>query len=91
MSAQFEFLGPLKALVNGDEIIEVDATDIGEALEKLQESYDGLLGRLLSDSGTVHRHINIFLNEEDIQLKDNLQTGLSPGDKVTLISAIAGG
>ena len=69
----------------------MDATNIREALEKLQESYDGLLGRLLSDSGTVHRHINIFLNEQDIQLKDNLQTALSPGDKVTLISAIAGG
>lgn len=91
MSAQFEFLGPLKALVNGDDIVEVGAPTVGAALEELQTRYDGLLSRVLTDTGTVHRHINIFVNEENIQLKDNLETGLAPTDKVTVISAIAGG
>lgn len=91
MPAQFEFLGPLKILVDGDDIVEVSAPTVGTALEELQTRYDGLLSRVLTDTGTVHRHINIFVNEEDIQFKDSLETSLAPTDRVTVISAIAGG
>jgi molybdopterin converting factor small subunit len=91
MSAQIEFLGPLKQLVNGQDVLEVQAASIGEVLQELGQEYDNLTQRLLSDDGTLHRHINIYLNEEDIRFQDNLQTSLSQGDRVTVISAIAGG
>ena len=91
MSAQIEFLGPLKQLVNGQDIIEVHAASIGDALQELGQTYENLSQRLLTEEGTLHRHINIYLNEEDVRFRDNLQTSLAEGDQITVISAIAGG
>ena len=91
MPVRFEFLGPLKAIVAGEEAVELEAGTVGQALEELSKTYAGLAQRLLEDGGSLHRHINIYVNEEDIRLKENLQTPLAPGDVVTVISAIAGG
>ncbi|UCD39008.1 MAG: MoaD/ThiS family protein [Fidelibacterota bacterium] len=91
MPARFEFLGPLKQLVEGQDVVEVEATSVGGALEELQQRYSELSKRLLAEDGTLHRHINIFVNEEDIRFRENLQTALTAGDQITVISAIAGG
>jgi molybdopterin synthase sulfur carrier subunit len=91
MPAQIEFLGPLKQLVNGQDVVEVEAASVGDALQELQQQYGQLGERLLAEDGTLHRHINIYVNEEDIRFRENLQTTLSSGDQVTVISAIAGG
>lgn len=91
MSVQIEFLGPLKQLVNGQDVVEAQAASIGAALTELGQQFDNLTQRLLSEDGTLHRHINIYLNEEDIRFQENLQTPLSDGDHLTIISAIAGG
>ncbi|MBA7594808.1 Sulfur carrier protein CysO [subsurface metagenome] len=91
MSVRVEFLGPLKQVVGGEDIIELEADTIAGVIEKLNEQYQGVTDRLLEPEGTLHRHINIYLNEEDIRFKEQLQTALSPGDVLTVISAIAGG
>jgi molybdopterin converting factor small subunit len=91
MSAQIEFLGPLKQLVNGQDVVEIQAASVGEALQELGQQYENLAQRLLTEDGTLHRHINIYVNEEDIRFQDHLKTSLSPGDRITVISAIAGG
>ena len=91
MSAQIEFLGPLKQLVKGQDVIEIHAASIGDALHELGQTYENLSQRLLTEEGALHRHINIYLNEEDIRFRDNLHTSLVDGDQITVISAIAGG
>ncbi len=91
MSVQFEFLGPLRQVVNGDDKVLVAAGTVGEALAELDRRYPGLTGRLLESEGNLHRHINIYINEEDVRFKEQLATILEPGDVVTVISAIAGG
>ncbi len=89
--ARIEFLGPLKQVVDGQEIVEVQATTVAAAIDELNQRYEGLSGRLLTENGSLHQHINIYVNEEDIRFKGQLQTALLPGDAVTVISAIAGG
>ncbi len=91
MSVQFEFLGPLRQVVHGDDKVQVAAGTVGEALAELDGRYPGLTGRLLESEGALHRHINIYINEEDVRFKDQLATIVEPGDLVTVISAIAGG
>jgi molybdopterin converting factor small subunit len=91
MSVQFEFLGPLKQLVRGTETVQAEGDNIRAALENLGEQYPGLIDRLLGENDLLHTHINIYINEEDIRLKDSLSTAVSPHDRITVISAIAGG
>ncbi len=91
MSVRVEFLGPLKQVVSGEDVIELEADTIAGVIERLNEQYQGVTDRLLEPDGAIHRHINIYVNEEDIRFKQQQQTALSPGDVVTVISAIAGG
>ena len=91
MSVQFEFLGPLKQLVNGTETVQAEGDDLRAALVSLGEQYPGLIDRLLGENDVLHSHINIYINEEDIRLKESLATAISPDDRITVISAIAGG
>ena len=82
---------PLRKLTDNEEIVEVMASTIGEAIAELQSRYPGIKERLLDDSGSVRRFVNVYVNEEDIRFLQNQQTGLKDGDEISIIPAIAGG
>jgi sulfur-carrier protein len=82
---------PLRKLTNNEEVIEVNAGSIGEAIAELQTRYPGIKERLVDDSGEVRRFVNVYVNEEDIRFLKNQQTPLKDGDEISIIPAIAGG
>ena len=82
---------PLRKLTNNEEVVEVKADTIGEAIAELQARYPGIKERLLDDRGEVRRFVNVYVNEEDIRFLKNQQTPLQEGDEISIIPAIAGG
>jgi len=82
---------PLRKLTNNEELVEVTAVNIGEAILELQTRFPGIQERLMDEKGEVRRFVNIYLNEEDIRFLENQQTPLKDGDEVSIIPAIAGG
>jgi molybdopterin synthase sulfur carrier subunit len=82
---------PLRKLTNNEEVVEVSAKTIGDAFAELQTRYPGIKDRLLDDSGSVRRFVNVYVNEEDIRFLQNQQTTLKDGDEISIIPAIAGG
>ncbi|MBI1884072.1 MAG: MoaD/ThiS family protein [Chlamydiae bacterium] len=82
---------PLRKLTNGQGEIPVNAKNIAELIENLEKNYPGMKARLCDDSGNVRKFINIFINEEDIRFKQNMQTTVKEGDDVSIVPAIAGG
>jgi len=82
---------PLRKLTNNEELVEVDATTIGDAFSELQTRYPGIKERLLDDSGAVRRFVNVYVNEEDIRFLKGKETSLKDGDEVSIVPAIAGG
>ena len=82
---------PLRKLTNDEEIVEINAATIGDAIHELQTRYPGIKERLLDDSGAVRRFVNVYVNEEDIRFLQNQQTALKDGDEISIIPAIAGG
>jgi molybdopterin synthase sulfur carrier subunit len=82
---------PLRKLTNNEEVVEVSAGTIGDAFLELQSRYPGIKERLLDDSGSVRRFVNVYVNEEDIRFLQNQQTALKDGDEISIIPAIAGG
>lgn len=81
----------MRKLTNNEEIVEVEAGTIGEAIEELQTKFPGFKERLLDESGTVRRFVNVYVNEEDIRFLQNKETVLKDGDEISIIPAIAGG
>ena len=82
---------PLRKLTNNEELVVVNAADIGTAIKELQTRFPGIQERLVDDSGAVRRFVNVYVNEEDIRFLQNLETPLKDADEVSIIPAIAGG
>src|SRR5258706_1229514 len=82
---------PLRKLTNNEEVVEIQAATIGDAITELQSRYPGIRERLVDDNGDVRRFVNVYVNEEDIRFLENQQTPLKDGDEISIIPAIAGG
>ncbi len=82
---------PLRKLTNNEEIVEVDAASVGDAINELQSRFPGIKERLLDENGAVRRFVNVYVNEEDIRFLENQKTALKSGDEISIIPAIAGG
>jgi sulfur-carrier protein len=91
MAAKVRIPTPLRKLTNDEELVEVKATNIAEAINELQGRYPGIKERLLDESGAVRRFVNVYVNEEDIRFLQNKETALKDGDEISIIPAIAGG
>ncbi len=79
-----------RATQNRDRI-EVGAGSVAKALDELEQMFGGLRGIVRDEGGRVHRHVNIYVNNESIDALDGLETALADGDEIAIISAVAGG
>ena len=91
MSKKVRIPTPLRKLTNNEELIEVNAATIGEAIAELQKRFPGIRERLVDETGGIRRFVNVYVNEEDIRFLQNQETALKEGDEVSIIPAIAGG
>ena len=67
--------------------LDVDATTVDEAIDRLDERWPGLRDRLCEPGPTLRRHINVYVDRE----RAELDTALEPGSRVDVIAAISGG
>ena len=91
MSAKVRIPTPLRKLTNDEEIVEVNAATVAEAITELQTRFPGIKERLLDETGAVRRFVNVYVNEEDIRFLQNQDTKIKSGDEISIIPAIAGG
>ena len=82
---------PLRKLTNNEELVEVNANSVGEAITQLQTRYPGIKERLVDETGAIRRFVNVYVNEEDIRFLQNQETPLKGSDEISIIPAIAGG
>ncbi|MEQ1902717.1 MAG: MoaD/ThiS family protein [Pirellulaceae bacterium] len=73
--------------------VSVDAVDIQSALEDLQRNYPSLYQSICDETGTVRRHINLFVNATWVPVSDagGLAMQLKQGDVLTIWPAVSGG
>jgi sulfur-carrier protein len=82
---------PLRKLTNNEELVEINANSVGEAITQLQTRYPGIKERLVDETGAIRRFVNVYVNEEDIRFLQNQETPLKGNDEISIIPAIAGG
>ena len=81
----------LRPQVGDQEKIELEAANVGEALEKLAADFPEFGKKLFQAPGRLNRFVNCYLNDEDIRFIDNLDSAVKAGDELAIIPAIAGG
>jgi molybdopterin converting factor small subunit len=45
----------------------------------------------VADDGSLHRFINVYINDEDVRFLKGIDTPLDDGDVVSILPAVAGG
>src|SRR5256714_13110607 len=91
MAVKIRVPGALRQLTRGAAIVEVDAGDVSQALDELNEKFPGFRERLYDDKGELRQFINIYRNDEDIRFGSGLKTPLKDSDDLSIVPAVAGG
>ncbi|SVE26910.1 uncharacterized protein METZ01_LOCUS479764 [marine metagenome] len=82
---------PLRKVTNDKDRVEVDAENLADMVQAMEEQYPGIKERLLDEAGELRHFVNIYVNGEDVQFLDGLETAISESDEVSIVPAVAGG
>jgi sulfur-carrier protein len=77
--------------VVGAKSVQTEGGTVGEVLEKINAQYPGFREQITMDDGSLHRFVNIYINDEDIRFLQSLDTPVQTGDVVSILPALAGG
>ena len=81
----------LRTYTGGEKNVEANGATLSALIDDLDANFVGLKGRLITEDGSLHRFVNIYVNDEDVRFTGSLETQLSDGDAVTILPAVAGG
>jgi len=82
---------PLRQLTAGQSEVKIEGATVGEVLEKMDLQFKGFGDRVLDNGKTVKRFINVYVNEDNIRDKKELDTEVKNGDTISILPSIAGG
>ena len=81
----------LRQYTGGAKSVEASGRSLGSLIDDLDAHHPGIKSRLVTEDGKLHRFVNVYVNVEDVRFTGALDTGLSDGDSVTILPAVAGG
>jgi MoaD family protein len=90
MSVTVKIPTQLRAATGGEAEVQVEGSNVGEALDAVFAAYGDLRERITED-GTLRRFVNVYVSGEDIRFQQGLETAINEGDEVTILPAVAGG
>ena len=82
---------PFRRLTANREYVEAEGANVAQVLEALEAAYPGLGDLVFDRDHQVPRHINIYLNNQEIHDLDGTATVVKDGDQLAVIPALAGG
>lgn len=80
----------LRSHTGGEKSVEASGSTLAEVINDLDSKHGGLKDRLVKE-GSLHRFVNVYVNDEDVRFSGGLDANVSDGDSVTILPAVAGG
>ncbi len=80
----------LRTHTGGEKSVQVSGNTLAEVIDSLEADHAGLKARLVKE-GTLHRFVNVYVNDEDVRFTGGLEAKVADGDTVTILPAVAGG
>ena len=94
MRVVFHIPGPLREFTENRNSVRVEVkagADLRAALQVLFAACPGVRDRVLTESGEVRRHVNIFVANEDVRYTGGLATAIKDRAEISVVPAISGG
>ena len=83
--------GQLREYCGGAKELSASARTVRSLLEQLERDQPLLYRNLCDETGKVRRHLNVFVNTENVRDLDGVDTALIDGNVVTFLPAVSGG
>jgi sulfur-carrier protein len=80
----------LRTHTGGEKTVSAAGGTLAEVIDSLEAEHGGLKARLVKD-GSLHRFVNVYVNDEDVRFAGGLEAKVADGDNVTILPAVAGG
>ena len=77
--------------MGGATTVAVEGATIGEILKGLTVTYPAIKGQLLNEDGSLHRFLNVYINDDDVRYLGGVDAPVANEDEITLLPAVAGG
>jgi molybdopterin converting factor small subunit len=81
----------LKYYLNNQTEVTVSGQTVAETLEDLIRQFPVIQTHLFDNSGKVRRHINLFVNADNIRDLNGLETKVGANDIVKVLPSVTGG
>lgn len=91
MSVEVRLPNILRSAAGGQATVRTTGATVGEVFEDLVRQFPDLKAQVLADDGGLHRHLSVFLNDDDIRYLGRLDAKVTDDDTITLMPAVAGG
>ena len=90
MSVEVRVTSVLQKVV-GAKAVQTSGGTVGEVLEQVNTLHPGFKAQITTEDGSLHRFVNIYINDEDIRYLQSLETPVKEGDVLSILPALAGG
>ena len=90
MSVEVRVTSVLQRVV-GAKTVQAEAGTVAEVLAQVNAKHPGFKEQITMEDGSLHRFVNIYINDEDIRYLQQLDTPVAAGDVVSILPALAGG
>ena len=77
--------------MGGESVIAVEGDTVGEVFLRLTNLYPEIKGQILNEDGSLHRFLNVYVNDDDVRYLQGLDTPVADGAEVSILPAVAGG
>ena len=91
MSVEIRLARGLRAHVDAPASVVVEGRTVREALSALIAVHPELRRFVLDDAQRLRRHVNIFVNSEQLVDRETLADPITEGDQLHILPAVSGG
>jgi sulfur-carrier protein len=81
----------LRSQAGGVKTVDAEGSTVGEVLRSLEQQYPGLAGQVIDGDGSLHKFVNVYVNDDDVRYLSSLDTPVSESDELSILPAVAGG
>lgn len=81
----------MKYYVNDLSEVQITGSTVSQAINDLTSQYPAIKPHIIDNQGRLRRHVNLFINKENINNLNGLDTSIEESDIIILMPSIMGG
>lgn len=82
---------PLRKFTEQQGKVPIEASTVGDVLTQLFAQYPEIKEHIVEKSGALRPFVNLFVNQDQVDSVQGMETPLSDGNEIRIVPAIAGG